>query len=120
VKSIKLIRKNNFIYNMILDYLFSLSSKYTQYMLEDNIISSAMVYELVENIDLSYILLYNEVVDYKRLNDYLNKLFNEKITINMSEFNRLKNKFYGNIVKKYSNLQISTFEFINLITNNQD
>ena len=38
----------------------------------------------------------------------------------MSEFNRLKNKFYGNIVKKYSNLQISTFEFINLITNNQD
>ena len=38
---------------MILDYLFSLSSKYTQYMLEDNIISSAMVYELVENIDLS-------------------------------------------------------------------
>ena len=105
---------------MILDYLFSLSSKYTQYMLEDNIISSAMVYELVENIDLSYILLYNEVVDYKRLNDYLNKLFNEKITINMSEFNRLKNKFYGNIVKKYSNLQISTFEFINLITNNQD
>ena len=65
-------------------------------------------------------MLYNEVVDYKRLNDYLNKLFNEKITINMSEFNRLKNKFYGNIVKKYSNLQISTFEFINLITNNQD
>lgn len=113
-------RKAYFTFLLLSEYYFSLSSSFTEDLFRKKKITEAIQFEMAQNVDLPRIMLYNENKNYLEVREEILHLFQGDFAMSSEDFLRLKNSFYGRILRVYDDISELAVQYLTMTLANKE